>query len=333
MSKLNKLNTKKQSETAYNEHAPMWRDHAKQHAAFAPFKSLDDFRNIGVGRAIILVANGASFEENIEVLKKKHHGHDIMCCDKTLGHLISHGIKPTYCLVADAKVSYETYMKPWEDQLDQTTLFMSVTANPKWSFNGNWRSKYFFANFDSLRSEREFMAISGCQNKVAAATNVSNAMVVFITQSDNHARRNFFGYDKILLLGYDYSWKPDGSYYAFDKSGRGKHNYMRHVYAVNRRAEMVYTSANLLFSAQWLENYLQIFKLPVVNCSTDGLLGKVPAKPLDEQLPYKFRDFDRAVVHSELKRRDELARELQSIERRVAEIGVKHWDNYIQTTL
>lgn len=329
----NNLDTLNQSKQAYRQQCELWRKHAIEHKVMAPFKPMSDFQNIGVGKALIIVANGASFEEHIETLKANHHGHDILCCDKTLGHLLNHGIKPTYCLVADARVNYERYMEPWKDQLEDTILFMNVTANTKWSFNGNWKDKYFFVNFDVIRSEIEFMGLSGCQNKIPAATNVSNAMVVFVTQSDNTGRRNYFGYDKIALLGFDYSWKPDGNYYAFDKSGRGKHNYMRHVYAVNRSGEMVFTSNNLIFSAKWLENYLSIFNLPVVNCSTDGLLGRVKVKPLEKQIPYSFQPQDRAIVLSDMKRREDLLREVRSIEQRVRSIGDAHWNSFIQSTL
>lgn len=327
------LDTINQSKNAYNQHKELWRKHATVHKSFAPFKPISNFMNVGVGRAIILVANGASFEENIETLKANHHGHDIMCCDKTLGHLLNHGIKPHYCLVADAKVNYKKYLEPWKDQLDETILFMSVTANPEWSLNGNWSDRYFFVNYDVIRSEVEFMGLSGCQNKIPAATNVSNAMAVMVTQSENAYRRNFFGYDKIMLLGYDYSWKPDGSYYAFDKNGNGKHNYMRHIYAANRSGEMVFTSGNLLFSAQWLEQYLVIFHLPAVNCSTEGLLGRVPARPLEKQMPYSFQPQDRAIVLSDMKRREKLMREVREIETRMHKIGDDHWKKYVQTTL
>lgn len=330
---LNKLNTRKQSEQVIKQHGDLWRKHAKEHSAFAPFKNLSDFQNIGVGRGLVIVANGASFEEQIDVLKEHQHSIDILCCDKTLGHLINNGITPTYCLIADAKVDYEKYMEPWKDKLNKTILFMNVTANPKWSFNGNWKDKYFFVNFDVLRSEREFQMLSGgCPNTIAAATNVSNAMLVFVTQSDNRGRRNYFGYDKIMLLGFDYSWKPDGSYYAFDKTGNGKHNYMRHVYAVNRYSEMVFTSSNLLFSAKWLENYIQIFKLPIVNCSPSGILGKARTRPLSEQLPYSFKPAHRDIVKSDLRRRDELANEMAKIENRLRTLGELHWKNYVQTT-
>jgi len=330
---LNKLNTKKQSENAYQQHCEIWRKHAKAHAIMAPFKPMSDFSNIGVGKALVIVANGASFELQLETLRKYQEGHDIMCCDKTLGHLIENGIKPTYCLVADAKVDYEKYMKPWEDQLDQTTLFINVCANTQWSFNGNWKDKYFFVNFDVIRSEVEFMQLSGCRNKIPAATNVSNAMLVFVTQSDNTARRNYFGYDKIMLLGFDYSWMPEGNYYSFDKNAKGKHNYMRHIYASNRHGDMVFTSANLLFSAQWLENYLHIFKLPVVNCSPQGILGKVQARPLADQMPYKYKPEHKTIVKSDIKRREVLLKELGVIDNRLRKIGDQHWQNFVQTTL
>ncbi len=147
---MHKLNTRKQSEQVLQQQGEKWRQHAKMHAEFAPHKNLSDFQNSGVGKAIILVANGYSFEKQIDALKANYKGHDIMCCDKTLGHLINHGIKPTFCLVADANVNYEKYMKPWEDQLHSTILFMNVTANPQWSHNGNWKDKYFYVNFDVL---------------------------------------------------------------------------------------------------------------------------------------------------------------------------------------
>ncbi len=143
----------------------------------------------------------------------------------------------------------------------------------------------------------------------------------------------FFGYDKIILLGFDYSWMPDGSYYAFDKTGNGKHNYMRHIYTINRHGQMVFTSSNLLFSAQWLENYMKVFQLPIVNCSTDGILGKVKARPLAEQLPYKFKTVNKDIVKSDMKRRDQLAAEIHKIERRLMGIGEAHWNNFVQTTL
>lgn len=329
--KVDQNSTIAQSKNAYAQWAEIWRKHAKIHARFAPFKSLLDFMNHGVGRACLIVANGYSFEEHIDVIREHQHKVDIFAIDKTLGHLLDHGIKPTFCLVADANVNYERYMEKWKGQLHETTLFMNVCGNIKWSINGNWKDRYFFVNHDVIKSEREFSALSGCQNLIPAGTNVSNAAVVFLTQSDNTGRRNYFGYDKILLIGFDYSWRFGGKYYAFDVDGDGKANYMRHVYCATRAGSHAYSSSNLLFSAKWLEKYVNNFHLPVVQCSQETLLGIKHYGNLAEQMQYGFRPEDRDLIRSELGRRDKLLREAHDIEKRVLKIGTEHYYQMMAT--
>lgn len=320
-----------QSKNAYNQWKNIWRKNAEISSRFSPHKPLSDFSNIGIGKACLIVANGYSLEKNIEVIKENKDNIDIFCCDKSLGHLIENGIKPTYCMVCDANVNYEKYMKPYEDKLDETILFINVCANQEWSINGKWKDKYFFVNFDSIKSEIEFMKISNCTNAIPAGTNVSNAMLVFLTQSDNKSRRNFFGYDKLLLIGYDYSWTYDGKYYAFDKDGNGKRNYMKHVYLKNRAGKDAYTSNNLLFSSQWLETYLKVFNLPVVQCDEDTILGVAKYSPIEKQINYKYKVEDRKIVSEELDKRDKLREELNVIEYRLKKIGEDHFKNFIKT--
>lgn len=320
-----------QSKSAYNQWCGLWRDHAKRHAVFAPFKPLSDFVNSGVGKACLVVANGYSLEENIETIKKHQDKVDILCCDKTLGHLIENGIIPTFCLVCDAQVNYENYMEPWKDKLQDTVLFMNVCANPKWSFNGNWKDKYFFVNHDSIKSEIEFSGLSGCQNMIPAGTNVSNAMVVFLTQSDNTGRRNFFGYDKILLIGFDYSWRFGKKYYAFDETGNGKSNYMRHLYVNNLSGSPAYTSTNLAFSAQWLEKYIGSFKLPVVQCSRETILHTQYVGELEAQMQYNYRREDAEFVAREMKKQSRLTKELEQIQKRLMSIGEDHYYKFLST--
>jgi len=321
----------KQSKNAYRQWKELWRKHAKMHGKFTQ-KSLEDYVNSGVGKALLLVANGYSFEENIETIKKYRDQVEIMACDKTLGHLIDNGIKPDFCLVCDAMVDYEKYMKPWEDQLDETVLFMNVCANYKWSHNGNWKDSYFFVNKDIIKSELEFGELSGCPNIIPAGTNVSNAMVVFATQSDNLGRRNFFGYDKILLIGFDYCWKFDGKYYAFDEDGYGKKYYMKHRYLKTRGGEDAYTSNNLLFSAQWLESYIANFKLPVVNCSKSTILGITKTCDLAEQMQYNYKREDGVLVRRTLAQIRKLKKELMDKQLMVKEIDKDHWFKFIATT-
>lgn len=292
---MNEDMIRQQSKAAYGQWCVQWRDHAKQNSKFE-MKSLRNLENTGIGKAIVCVANGYSFEENIETLKKNRKNVDIMACDKTLGHLIDHGIRPDYVLICDANVDYERYLKPWENQLQDSIAIMNVCGNPKWADNGNWKDKYFFINKDILQSELEFSSISGCKNFIPAGTNVSNAMVVMLTQSDNEGRRNYFGYDKILLIGYDYSWRHGGKYYAFNDCGDNKEQYMKHVYCVTQGGSFAYTSGNLAFSAQWMETYIKTFGLPVIQCSKETILGSVKFGKLEDHIGYRFKEHDSVVV-------------------------------------
>lgn len=319
---------KKQSICAYNQWAKQWREHAKIHSKYA-MKPFRDFMNIGIGKAVLLVANGASFEKEIEVIKEKQNHVDILACDKTLGHLIDHGVTPTYVVVCDANVNYEKYMEKWKDKLQNTVLFINVCGNPKWTQNGNWKDIYFFANTDVLGSEKEFMEISGCQNQIPAGTNVSNCMVVLLTQSDNSGRKNYFGYDKLLLIGYDYSWLPDGNYYSFNQSGDGKHNYMRHLYLPAINGKITYTSTNLAFSAQWLAEYVKAFKLPVVQCTKDSIFATKKMGVLSEQMEYSFKREDKEKVRNITDAMRKLRTALTDLEGQMNVIGKEHYLSYL----
>jgi len=301
-----------QSNCAYNEWCVKWREHAIKHSKLKQ-PSLEDFRNIGIGKVIVLVANGASLEKHMDIIKENKDNIDIMVCDKSLGHLIKQGIKPKYCIMADAKVSYETYCEPYKDSLKETTLFANACGNPKWAFEADWKNIYFYINKDVIQSEIEFQKLSGCPNIIPAGSNVSNAMVIFVTQSCNEGRQNFFGYDIILLSGFDYSWLPDGNYYAYDKEANGKYYYMNHVSALNQNCDLVYTSHNLAFSAKWLYGYVTTFKLPVVQCSHDSLLPLPWSGPIDKYITYNYHCEDAGTMIKLDKSKGELIKQLNAI--------------------
>lgn len=315
---------KAQSEAAYGQWAAQWREHAKIHSKFS-MKKWDELENSGIGKAILLVGNGWSLEKEIETIKKYKDQVDIICCDKSLGHLIKNGIKPTYCLVADANVNYEKYMQPYENDLDQTTMFVNVCANPKWTHNGNWKEMFFFINKDALNSEVEFQKLSGCENIVVAGTNVSNAMMIVLTQCDNIVgARNFMSYDKYLLIGYDYSWSAEGNYYAFDKTGGGKINYMRHIYLQNLRGDLCFTSNNLMFSAQWLDKYIGTYNLPVVQCSEDSIFLTRYKGVLADQMQYSFKRSDVDFVKESLKKLKEINKERSRLTLQLRAVASSH---------
>ena len=320
-----------QSKAAYGQWCKQWRAQAKVHSKYE-MKPLSDFLHHGVGKACLLVANGFSLEENMDTIIKYRDNVDIIACDKSIGVLIDHGIQPDFCMVCDANVSYEKYLEPWKDKLENTTLFINVCGNPEWTEKGNWKDRYFFVNMDVIKSELEFGKISGCQNQIPAATNVSNAMLVFLTQCTNEKRINFFGYDKLLLIGYDYSWRPNSGYYAYDhKGGDGKHHYMRHQYLLDCGGTFCYTSNNLLFSARWLNLYVRNFGLNVVNCSSHTLLSHPPVRDLKEQMQYQYRLSDKKTVQKLTMDLQRLSAELHTCQNRLMQIGVDHQKAYLRS--
>jgi len=330
MSKKNNLSHDaiiKQSWGAYNQWCEQWRRHAKAASKVKNITTFADFANAGIGKPLVLVANGYSFEENLETLKANRHKVDILACDKTIGHLIENGIIPDYCLVCDANVSFEKYLKPYVDKIQDIVLFANVCANPKW-FKLGWKSVCFFVNEDSISSHVEFSKLSGCNQFIPAATNVSNCMVVLATQSTNKGRRNLFGYDKYLLVGFDYSWRKDGKYYSFSDDGDGKKSYMKHAYVLLRDGTPAYSSSNLIFSAKWVEDYIRNFRLPVVCCSEKTILNSVPTKDLSQQMGYNYQREDSIKVRAYIEMRDTLAQNLKNVENKLMKIGTDHWSSF-----
>ena len=317
-----------QSKAAYGQWKDQWRLQAKEHASFH-MRSIQDLELSGVGKAILCVANGYSFEENIDTIIQHKDKIDILCCDKTLGHLLDHGITPKYVMICDANVDYERYLEKWKDQLQNTTALINVCANPKWAKNGNWKSIYFFVNKDVLNSHLEFSEISGCQNFIPAGTNVSNAMVVMLTQSDNQGRRNFFGYDKILLIGYDYSWRLAGKYYAFNELGDGKTQYMRHLYVTTTDGEFAYSSGNLAFSAEWFQTYVKTFNLPVVQCTGKSILFSLKVSNLEDQIKYFYKPEDSKKLQDSVKQLRSLMRLKKELEKTIASVERDHWNSFL----
>ena len=301
-----------------------WRVNAAEHVNYTE-NSFEDFRYSGIGKAALLVANGYSFEENLETIQKYKNNVDIICCDKTLGHLLDNGIEPYICIVCDANVNYEKYTHKWKDRLQNTYLFNNVCGNPKWTKLGNWKKIYTYVNKDVMNYEKEFIEISGCKNVVTAGTNVSNMMIVLMVQASNEMHQNLFAYDKIVLIGFDYSWRQDGKYYAFDDDGGGKFNFMRHIYSLSKEHKVIYTSNNLASSASWIKQYTDSFRVPVVQCSTHSLQPFGNTYKLEKNLNYRHRPSDSNLISSKVKRKFEIELELKKINNEIERVAQDHY--------
>lgn len=265
---LSKEEIIKQSEGALRQWGAQWTEHAARNGKmYAETKHrLTDLYYYGIGKTLLCCATGASLEKNIDIIKKYRGRVDIIANDKSLGCLVSHGITPDYVIVADANVNYDKFCGPYIDSTDTIKLVINVCANPEWA--EKWKGPvYFHLNKDTINTEKTFGEISGVKEILPASSNVGNSMVVLAGE--------YLGYDKVLLVGYDFAWTDEDKYYAFDDSD--KRYYMRHVEAIDSFGNFTMSSVNLLFSFRWLTDYItmkaQQAGMRTFNCSGQGLLN------------------------------------------------------------
>ena len=267
-----------------------WIPYARENAKLAR-RHTDELRNVGIGRFLVSAAMGESLEDAIPLLKKYRDRVDIVTCDKGFGALLDHGVKADYVMICDCNIPAR-WIDPYIEQTVGVKLIATPYANVEWTTR--WKGpRYFIVNKDAIRTERHFLDLFGPDARVVpAATNVSNAMVVFFTGCDDGSNINWGGYERILLTGYDYSWRPGsssmpgqptGKYYAFNDPAP-KRFYMAHRHMQDVNQNLVWTSENLFFSAKWLFSYLTTFQLPVINCSDRGLLFLPNRDRLERQL-------------------------------------------------
>lgn len=258
-----------------------WIPYAKKNVEL-PRRDTDELKNSGIGKTMLLCAMGESLEANIDVIKKYRDRVDICTCDKGFGVLYEYGIKADYVMVCDCNILFH-HIESHIDATHGVKLLATPYANPTYTrtWNGD---RYFFINVDAINSEKIFIDIFGKLRLMPAGSNVSNAMLIFFSGADNDMQNlNWANYDKYLLVGYDYSWRPNGSYYAW-KNPMPKRYYMHHRTLRDINGDMVYTSENLKFSAQWMQMYITRFNLPAINCSDRGILDVPFRDTLENQL-------------------------------------------------
>jgi len=273
-----------QSNAVFNQFGhSKWIPFAKFNKHF-PHKDANSFYHRGLGKFLVCCAMGESLEENIDVIKKYRDRVEILTCDKGFGALLERGVKADYVLICDSNILFD-HIEKYIDATEGVSLISTVYANPKWHYH--WKGdRYFFIHEDSIGTENYFTKIFGDKIRVIpAGSNVSNAMVVFMTGCNEQKNENWGGYEKYILIGYDYSWRPKGNYYAWNNP-KPKRYYMNHRTLLDFNGDMVFTSENLRFSARWLYSYITTFNLPIVNCSGRGLLDIPYKNKLENELMF-----------------------------------------------
>jgi len=267
---------KEQSETVFRQFGESkWLPFTAQNAKLT-HRNGRDLANVGIGRVAVSAVMGASLEKNIDAMIKYRDRYDLITNDKCFGILLEHGLKADYVVLCDCNIPYR-WIEKYIPETKDVKLIANCYANPEWTTA--WLGeRYFFINRDSLESEKKFLKIMPANTMtIPAGSNVSNAIMCFFLNIDEKSSINFAGYEHIFLVGYDYCWKPDGSYYAF-ANPVPKRNYMNNRTLLDFNGDIVFTSENLFFSAKWLYSYLTAHRLPYVwNCSGSGLLD-IPHK-------------------------------------------------------
>lgn len=255
---------RKQSEAAFGQWRDQWDEHAKINGELLKKTgtSQKDILREGIGKQLIIGAVGYSLVEQIETLREAQKNSDIMAIDKSFGMMIDNGVMPKYVVLADANINYEKWCEPWIEQTKDIILIANVCSAVSWTLN--WKGKViFYVNKDNIQTEVRYSQLSGCYEIIPASASVGNTAVVFATQ--------ILGYDRYLLIGYDYGWRADTKYYAFEDDD--KRYWMKHIHMIDIKGNLVYSSGNLDFAARWLTDFLQKFSfIPVFNCSDAGVI-------------------------------------------------------------
>jgi len=264
-----------QSKAVFRQFRDLWIENAKENSRIEGRRNSAELEHMGIGKCAVLVAMGSSLENSVEEIKKYRDRIDVICCDKAFMPLLDHGIKADLVIVADAGIPFEYMEKSWRETTG-VKLVSTPYANPVWT--KMWRGpKYFYINQDAIETESIFSVIMGKDTRIIpAGSNVSNAMISFLTDCGGQKNSNWGGYERYYLTGYDYSWQSKGNYYAWNDP-KPKRFYMTHRTMLGFNGDVIHTSENLLFSAKWLISYITTFDLPIINCSEQGLLD-IPLK-------------------------------------------------------
>lgn len=292
--------TIRQSQDAFRQWKDTWFENAKKNGRVIKQKGTNtrDIMMCGKNRLAVCVAMGQSLERHIDNLKelKNKKGVDIICVDKAFSVLAKRGIIADIVVVSDAVVSYDYWAKIYRKQTKGVKLIVNATANPHWA--ESWLGPvYGVVCKDSIHTEKMIAPLIGVDVVIPASANVGNSLVVTATE--------ICGYQEMLLVGFDYSWKPAENYYAFSGDSDGisndKRSWQMNGFCRGIDNELHYMSSNLTFAARWLTNYYngKARALPgninIFNCSQQGILDSVPQADLMRRVEmFEYKEPDKA---------------------------------------
>lgn len=206
--------------------------------------SIDECRDMFVGRTVYLVAGGPSLDESIDVLRNREENSIVLCVGTSAAKLKGEGVVPDYVIITDVAEAICDQIRQNIDP-QRTSLFYMISANAKAvsTFEG---AKYaiFQKGFDMAEeyaSERGYMLVS-------TGGSVTTTAVDICIQ---------FECEKVICLGLDFAYTNNMSHASGTRSQREVLTEIDMPLVKSVSGEMIPTSLNLSCYHKWIERRIQ----------------------------------------------------------------------------
>ena len=237
-------------------------------------------RDYGEG---ISVAAGPSLKDDLEDLKKMRKHRERICVDASLGFLVDNGLIPDFCVTTDFSDKILLMLDREDKPIDTSgiKLVANVITHPK--VIEKWKGEvYWFVMMNNVYDidYQKFMDdMHALETKVGAKLapggNVSSIALGFGLSVRN--------YEKIILYGHDFCWKPEGDFYAggsfkeLEKERMEKEGTAGTIFDdTNTKGEKVLTNLSLQQFAKWHEEATRYMRHRIDNRTSCTILNIKP---------------------------------------------------------
>lgn len=222
---------------------------------------------------IVSVAAGPSLSADLEDLKRKAKGREVVCADAAFRYCVENEVYPDFVVCTDASEKIMQMIEGLKDK--HTNLVANVIMNPRvieaWGGGIYW---FVMANDiideDAGRAMQDVHGLeSRVGSKIAPGGNVSSIMLGFCLSVRNAS--------KVLLYGHDFCWKDD-----FYCGGAMKDLAAERIKVetdagtafdtVNKKGESVKTNLSLKQFALWHEDATKYMRGRIENRTSSTML-------------------------------------------------------------
>ena len=215
------------------------------------------FTKDAIKRPFVIVGAGPSLDENIEVLKKYQDRAIILCCERAIGTLKAHNIKPDYLLTVENVLGMWFHFKPHCDFLKDVPLISPFLVSHVVA--RNYPGDKVFVKIDKIDNWMDPLAdltaveVGNCVGQfgfnVAAALNPS----------------------KIILIGSDLAYKGGSSHTSHTNQQSALTN---GITVKGFYDDEVETSRTFLYYIEGFQSMINKCPAPVINATEGGAFIK-----------------------------------------------------------